>query len=362
MPTTSSTGRQSPNLKSADALQRKRDRRRRYRQRKKYLARMAEIDRNCGTQVASSPNSCKPQGLGGTTLVEYDISHVVYSECWYANVKIGGVIVEALIDSGAEMSLLSTEVYNQLSEDGGYDTKPSAVRFRGIGGAQPSLGTCMVDLTFGGNTLNTNMHVVHLNGLDCILGMDTLKSQDISFHLGKGLFTFSDGTTFQLQRHAKKSAAKVLTKSPNTIKARTACFVQATLPKGASELLKAKEGIVEPLQSLYDSQGLIVSCSMVTKSGSYCPIYVVNPNDHDVELAPGTPLASFSLTTESHEVGSEGFNAVYDVWRCAREEIAMPASADPLNEDCEDFKISKDPPTAPLGCELLPPHLRGMKS
>ena len=38
----------------------------------------------------------------------------------------------------------------------------------------------------------------------------------------------------------------------------------------------------------------------------------------------------------------------------------MPASADPLNEDCEDFKVSKDPPTAPLGCELLPPHLRGM--
>ena len=81
---------------------------------------MAELDRCCGTRVASSPKGSKPQGISSDTLVEYDISYVMYSECWYANVKLGGVLAEVLNNSGAEMFMLSTEVYNQLPDDSRY--------------------------------------------------------------------------------------------------------------------------------------------------------------------------------------------------------------------------------------------------
>ena len=63
--------------------------------------------------------------------------------------------------------------------------------------------------------IQLNTHVVHLNGVECILGMDTLKSQNISFHLGKGVFWFGDGIIFKLHRHANRTSANLTpAKSP----------------------------------------------------------------------------------------------------------------------------------------------------
>ena len=122
----SSSDLKSPNLKTSDVLQRKRDRRRRHRQRRKYLAKVSELDKVCGTRVSSPRESTvNTRETSPRAQIEFDISRVVYSECWYANVKIGGVLVEALIDSGAELSLLSADVYEQLSNDGGYVSMPS---------------------------------------------------------------------------------------------------------------------------------------------------------------------------------------------------------------------------------------------
>ena len=72
--------------------------------------------------------------------VSYDIAAVAFSECWYATIWVGDILVEALVDSGAEMSLLSSDIYEQLANLPDYNLQPTNTCFLGIGGSQYSLG------------------------------------------------------------------------------------------------------------------------------------------------------------------------------------------------------------------------------
>ena len=292
--------------------------------------------------------------------VKSENEHTMYSDCWYATIRINDIELEALVDSGAEKSLLSLDVFNIINHEGRYSIHPSAVKFRGIGGAQASLGICSVDLTIGERVIDADLHVIPLENVDCILGMDTLKKQDISFHLGRGLFIFNDGTPLQLCKRAKMTGTKVVAASRKTIKAKSACFISAKIPDGLTDLIHAKEGLVEPLQCVYDSKGLVVSCSLVSKSGNACDVYVMNPTDKDVEIEAGYSIASFSLATEVHAPGTSGFDAVYDIWRCVQVGMPSTESVDPLHEDCLDFKLPSTSGDTPPGCEALPAHLRCM--
>jgi len=351
---------------SKDHKERVRDRRRRRRQIKREKIRLAKLDDSLGTTEAQPPNT-EYIGLSRTArkrrarnCISYDISAVTFSECWYAQIQIGDILVDALVDSGAEMSLLSTDIYQQLPDIQDYELRATNTRFRGIGGAQQSLGTCHTDISVGPTCFPATFHVVKLPGIDCILGMDTLKRQDMSFHLSRGTFTFADGSEFALVRHAKKTSTKVCTASAKTVKANTACFVQALLPAGLTDIEKSHEGLVEPLQTVYDSTGLIISCSMVTKQSNRCPVYVINPTNSDIELQKGTQLATFSLTEEPESPGTTRFDKIYDIWRCAHETNVMTTSVDPKNEDCLEYKLT-DPATESVpGCDRLPPHLAQM--
>ena len=155
----------------------------------------------------------------------------------------------------------------------------------------------------------------------------------------------------------EKKSTKVSVACPNTVKARSACFVRSIIPAGLDH---AKEGLIGPMQSLYDSRGLIVSCSMVCKKSNCCPVYMVNPAYKDVELSKGTPLATFSLTDTPHSPGTDAFIATYNIWHCSRE-LLMCASMDPNNEDCLSYR---DPYMTELihvtGCKKLPPDLAQM--
>ena len=55
-----------------------------------HVVLLAELDKCCGAKIASQIVSHNDPTSKSHTLIEYDISQVVYCECWYAIVKIGG--------------------------------------------------------------------------------------------------------------------------------------------------------------------------------------------------------------------------------------------------------------------------------
>ena len=76
-----------------------------------------------------------------------DVNRV--SNCWFITCWFDDVPVEALVDTGAEASVISSRMLRQLGTKAHSSMLPSMTQFRGIGGDQRSLGTADFYYTIG---------------------------------------------------------------------------------------------------------------------------------------------------------------------------------------------------------------------
>ena len=67
-------------------------------------------------------------------------------KCWHIPCKFGDRTIEALIDTGAESSIMSRKCFKKLDQDTHTTPVPSKTVFHGIGGDQASYG--VADLTY----------------------------------------------------------------------------------------------------------------------------------------------------------------------------------------------------------------------
>ena len=87
--------------------------------------------------------------------------------CWFEEIP-----VEALVDSGAEASVISSRVFKILHASSYSEFAPDLTTFRGIGGKQQSQGMANFTLAIRETELTVPLHVVELGQANSILGMD----------------------------------------------------------------------------------------------------------------------------------------------------------------------------------------------
>ena len=76
------------------------------------------------------------------------------SKCWYVTFWFNRVSVEALIDSHAEGSVMSSSVFKTISSTCYSCFIPDLIRFRGIGGTQMSQGIADFIFAIGDSELS----------------------------------------------------------------------------------------------------------------------------------------------------------------------------------------------------------------
>ena len=225
------------------------------------------------------------------------------SNCWFTTCWFKDVPIEALVDTGAEASVISSRMLKQLGTDTHSTTLPSVTQFRGIGGDQMSLGTAHFYYAIGNKEMVTKMHIVDLPHIDMILGMDAFLDQDVTFHMSKGILQFTDSEPIQLTRCGHAESTQVHTIGPIKLKAKQGRFISAAPIYGDNWLNKLDNYLVEPLNHVFDRTGLLAGTALTDHRSPAIRVYVMNTSDHDIEIGRGMPIAMVSTVQKitSHE-------------------------------------------------------------
>ena len=89
-------------------------------------------------------------------------------------------MVDALIDTGAERSVLAKHVYEAIPVERRPPIHPAPGIFTGIGGTQECLGVCHLTIPLKDHTISSYFYVLELPNIDCLIGMDILRAENIA--------------------------------------------------------------------------------------------------------------------------------------------------------------------------------------
>ena len=173
------------------------------------------------------------------------------SKCWFLTCIFDDVPIEALVDTGAETSVISHRMLRQLGTGSHSTLLPSMTQFRGIGGNQKSLGTADFNYTIGKKQMSTSMHIVDLPHIDMILGMDAFLDHGVMFHMSEGILQFPDEECIPLTRRGQTGSTQVHTTHHMKLKAYQGRFISAAPIYGDDWLFQLDHFLVEPLNPCF---------------------------------------------------------------------------------------------------------------
>ena len=236
------------------------------------------------------------------------VSHCWFTTCWFDNVP-----VEALVDTGAEASVIASRMFKQLSASCHSRTSPSLTQFRGIGGDQRSLGTAEFSYLIGDKKMHTNMHIVDLPHIDMILGMDAFLHENAIFHMSEGILKFPDSKPIRLIRRSQSSSTQVHTIGSIKLKANQARFISAAPIYGDDWLKDLGHCLVEPMDHVFTRTGLLAATAIMDNCSPVVRVYLMNTSDRDIEISKGMPIAKVSTVQKVSSRESPDFVEMHNL-------------------------------------------------
>ena len=161
---------------------------------------------------------------------------------------------------------------------------PDLTTFRGIGGKQQRQGVANFTLALGETKLTVPLHVVELGQADLILGMDLLMAHVQQLELANGLLMLTNGEEINLFHRERLDTVQVHAVKSRVVPGKTAQFLLAAPVGNPSRWSEVKQGLIEPLNHVFDRTQLIISTNLAHKNKNTLAVYVINPSEDDVSL------------------------------------------------------------------------------
>ena len=249
--------------------------------------------------------------------------------------------VEAVVDSGAQVSVLSKQFYDSLC------CRPRAVetiRLKGASSSGEMVGCRIdgvdVDLKDGHGSFRMTMYVADISD-NCILGLDYLKARGAVIDLGRGVLVVEGALVPGRYRYARGTA--VINHKVRLIND------YDLFPNSVSRVdVRIRTDDVRPLviQARRKGGQYLVPNTLIM-SGESNSLYVINDSDEHVFLNEGMVVALGQDVLQAEEV-SEGFMAGSKGLSTLRDDPCLPC-----DEPEEDG-------TGPSGGDLQPGALDGI--
>lgn len=198
-----------------------------------------------------------------------------------------------LIDSGSEVTMISTNRYNAIPEDKRPELYLPNFSITSVNG-QPleMLGAAVMRITIGMHVAYKEVVVANIQD-DAILGRDFLEAEGVEISFRKHLIQFPDGETAHTISQVthrdtyKQDCLRVVSTEKITIPALSRMDI-AALIKHTADI--TEEGIVEPNPVLVEKQMVMVARTLVNTSSSSIVLQIMNPTEKDVTIHARTTL------------------------------------------------------------------------
>ena len=205
--------------------------------------------------------------------------------CWFVGVTINGQDVELLVDSGAEVSILSEKIWSTFCENGS-QLEPAQVYLRGaFGSLSCAKGQAELQMSIGNADTPHTFIVSCLQNLDGILGIDYL-NQHCKLDLPNGIMELESGEKVQMYNHSTSYIPVRVAKT-------------TSLPAQALAFIKCKSDIslhgtvvqIQEAQKIAAHDHLFLPHCVTQSDNRTVHIAVINASTKPVFLHRGIQLA-----------------------------------------------------------------------
>ena len=229
------------------------------------------------------------------------------------SVNINERNTELLVDTGAAVTIISTDVFRSIPEENRPKLEQCKnVKLEAADGNQISVnGRASVNICIGNQCFQWTVYVAPITD-DGLLGYDFLYHYECVFDTRRGLCVKGQWTTCDMgQEHHR--VARVNVRKTTIIPARTECVIQA---KGDFAGFESRECIVEPRTVRLDEinsddnledMGLVIGCSLVDthRVDIGIPVRVMNPTSEDIVIHEGTTIGTASEIEAVERIADE---------------------------------------------------------
>uniref|UniRef100_A0AAV2LHR9 Uncharacterized protein n=1 Tax=Knipowitschia caucasica TaxID=637954 RepID=A0AAV2LHR9_KNICA len=221
----------------------------------------------------------------------------------YVRGVIEGVEASVLVDSGASVSLISSDFRMAVPTLRGRPLKKDFIGSRAVNGQTlDTLGTVDVSLHLGRASWRHTFHVLRESTQAVLLGLDFLAVNRALLDLGRGVLEIGD-TCLPLLYQAQlvPECCNVFLADGVIIPPLSEALVPVHVrpPGGANRPVTDFEGYLEP--NVPDSAGLVVAHTVANVKNGVTVARVLNPSGKAVELKQGLHIGEFYPI---HEVGA----------------------------------------------------------
>uniref|UniRef100_A0AAV2JF16 Reverse transcriptase RNase H-like domain-containing protein n=1 Tax=Knipowitschia caucasica TaxID=637954 RepID=A0AAV2JF16_KNICA len=221
----------------------------------------------------------------------------------YVRGVIEGVEASVLVDSGASVSLISSDFRMAVPTLRGRPLKKDFIGSRAVNGQTlDTLGTIDVSLHLGRASWRHTFHVLRESTQAVLLGLDFLAVNRALLDLGRGVLEIGD-TCLPLLYQAQlvPECCNVSLADDVIIPPLSEALVPVHVrpPGGANRPVTDFEGYLEP--NVPDSAGLVVAHTVANVKNGVTVAFVLNPSGKAVELKQGLHIGEFYPI---HEVGA----------------------------------------------------------
>jgi dUTPase len=213
----------------------------------------------------------------------------------YISGTVNDIPLSFLVDTGASVTIISTNIYQQITCDLRPKLEQTDIRMTTADGTPLSCtGTALFQLEIQGMTFTHKLWVADIS-LDGILGLDFLNRSKCSLDLEKSLMLLKELQDTPYDETDDTQCCKVSICHTKTIPPESEslipCKIQHNLEEGTT-------GIIEPTAEFVNTHDLLVGKTLVDTDTDHIFVRILNPTLQDVQIHAGTHIATFEAVTE----------------------------------------------------------------
>ena len=205
----------------------------------------------------------------------------------FVDAKINNVEASCLIDTGATLSVISSEFLKKHQCSLVLETFQKEI-ITASGSPLEIMGRTKISIEINGKVSSANVIVAKIEG-DAILGIDFMKTQNIIVDVGNNQI-FIDGKSVQLNCTGPIGCYRVVVADRVEIPARTEMVIQG---KVVDPIISKGLYVTEPNEKFLLSNKGIVARALVS-ANERIPLRIMNPLTETQILYPGTNISTLS--------------------------------------------------------------------
>ncbi|VDH94525.1 Hypothetical predicted protein [Mytilus galloprovincialis] len=210
------------------------------------------------------------------------------------SVRINDYELKAVIDTGAEVTVLSEKVYRNLAKEYHLELKTAT---RGLlvaeeGKKMSATGITEIEMSLGPLRFTWPVYVAPLND-DLLLGCDIIDEMDITVNTKRGIQIKDIWYPCEVKRRENKVLRIVLNKSIS-IKSQSEMIIQILVPD--TEIFKSNFALFEPV--IYDNRKILAGKGLVSTQIPFIPVRFINLENSPLKIKEGTLIGTLETVDE----------------------------------------------------------------